>query len=51
MVDGQCYAALRAATQLGIAALALRKDSAATFRSLLAYPRLRDAGYVPVAGK
>ena len=51
VVHGQCYAALRAATQLGIAALALRTDSAATFRSLLAYPRLRDAGYVPVAGK
>ena len=51
VVDGQCYAALRAATQLGVPALALRTDSAATFRSLLAYPRLRDAGYVPVAGK
>ncbi|CAD6226236.1 unnamed protein product [Miscanthus lutarioriparius] len=43
VVDGQCYSALRAAHQLGVPALALRTDSAATFRSMLAYPRLRDA--------
>lgn len=48
MVDGQCYSALRAAHRLGVPALALRTDSAATFRSMLAYPRLRDAGFVPV---
>ncbi|XP_062190521.1 DIMBOA UDP-glucosyltransferase BX8-like [Phragmites australis] len=48
VVDGQCYAALVAASQLGVPALALRTDSAATFRSMLAYPRLRDAGFVPI---
>ncbi|KAL6897408.1 hypothetical protein ACP4OV_007104 [Aristida adscensionis] len=48
VVDGQWYAALRAAAQLGVPALALRTDSAATFRTMLAYPRLRDAGYVPI---
>nr|CAB3452456.1 unnamed protein product [Digitaria exilis] len=51
VVDGQCYAALRAASDLGLPALALRADSAATFLTLLAYPRLRDAGFVPVRGK
>jgi UDP-glucosyltransferase BX8 len=51
VVDGQCYAALRAAAQLGVPTLALRTDSAATFRCMLAYPRLREAGYVPVKGK
>ncbi|KAL6638997.1 hypothetical protein ACP70R_022727 [Stipagrostis hirtigluma subsp. patula] len=48
VVDGQCYAALGAAGELGVPALALRTDSAATFRSMLAYPRLRDAGYLPI---
>lgn len=51
VVDGQCYAALRAAGQLGVPALALRTDSAATFGCLLAYPRLVTAGYVPIKGK
>lgn len=51
VVDGQCYAALGAARGLGVPALALRTDSAATFRSMLGYPRLRDAGYVPIKGK
>ncbi|KAL6594982.1 hypothetical protein ACP70R_048085 [Stipagrostis hirtigluma subsp. patula] len=51
VVDGQCYAALGAAGELGVPALALRTDSAATFWNLLAYPRLRDAGYVPIDGK
>ena len=51
VVDGQCYSALRAAHRLGVPALALRTDSAATFRSMLAYPRLRDAGFVHVKGK
>ena len=35
MVDGQCYSALRAAHRLGVPALPLRTDSAATFRSML----------------
>lgn len=48
VVDGQCYSALRAAHRLGVPALVLRTDSAATFSSMLAYPRLRDAGFVPV---
>jgi ribonuclease HI len=51
VVDGQCYSALRASHQLGVPALALRTDSAATFRSMLAYPRQRDVGFVPVKGK
>lgn len=51
VVDGQCYSALRAAHRLGVPALPLRTDSAATFRSMLAYPRLRDAGFIPVKGK
>jgi UDP-glucosyltransferase BX8/BX9 len=51
VVDGQCYSALRAAHRLGVPALVLRTDSAATFSSMLAYPRLRDAGFVPVKGK
>ncbi|KAF0900075.1 hypothetical protein E2562_026811 [Oryza meyeriana var. granulata] len=51
VVDGQWYAALGAAALVGVPALALRTDSAATFRSMLAYPRLRDAGYIPIQGK
>uniref|UniRef100_M8BV13 Uncharacterized protein n=1 Tax=Aegilops tauschii TaxID=37682 RepID=M8BV13_AEGTA len=51
VVDGQWYAALGAAGVLGVPVLALRTDSAATFGSLLAFPRLRDAGYVPIKGK
>ena len=51
VVDGQCYAAMRAAGELGVPALALRTDSAAAFRNMLAWPRLRDAGYVPIKGK
>ncbi|VAI12598.1 unnamed protein product [Triticum turgidum subsp. durum] len=51
VVDGQWYAALGAASALGVPVLALRTDSAATFGSLLAFPRLRDAGYVPIKGK
>uniref|UniRef100_A0A453JK36 Cytokinin-O-glucosyltransferase 2 n=1 Tax=Aegilops tauschii subsp. strangulata TaxID=200361 RepID=A0A453JK36_AEGTS len=50
VVDGQWYAALGAAGALGVPVLALRTDSAATFGSLLAFPRLRDAGYVPIKG-
>ncbi|TVU39930.1 hypothetical protein EJB05_13374, partial [Eragrostis curvula] len=47
VVDGQCYAALRASAEL-----TLRTDSAATFRSMLAFPRLCDDGYdVPIKGK
>ncbi|TVU39893.1 hypothetical protein EJB05_13337, partial [Eragrostis curvula] len=46
VVDGQCYAALRASAEL-----TLRTDSAATFRSMLAFPRLCDDGYdVPIKG-
>ncbi|GJN25027.1 hypothetical protein PR202_gb12809 [Eleusine coracana subsp. coracana] len=51
VVDGQCYAALRVAAQLGVPALALRTDSAATFRCMLEFQRLRDAGYAPIKGK
>lgn len=51
VVNGQCYSALRAAHWLGVPALPLRTDSAATFRSMLAYPQLRDAGFIPVKGK
>ena len=51
VVDGQCYAAMGAAGELGVPALALRTDSAASFRNMLAWPRLRDAGYVPIKGK
>ncbi|KAL5197649.1 hypothetical protein ABZP36_001161 [Zizania latifolia] len=46
VVDGQFYAALGAAAKAGVPALALRTDSAATFRSMLAFPRLRDAGFI-----
>ncbi|PAN10250.1 hypothetical protein PAHAL_2G081700 [Panicum hallii] len=48
VVDGQCYAAMGAAAQLGVPALALRTDSAAAFRNMLACPRLRDACYIPI---
>lgn len=51
VVDGQWYAVLGAARGLGVPVLALRTDSAATFGSLLAFPRLRDVGYVPIKGK
>ncbi|CAN6203491.1 unnamed protein product [Urochloa humidicola] len=45
VVDGQCYSAMRAAGELGVPVLALRTDNAAALRSMLAIPRLRDAGY------
>uniref|UniRef100_A0A0E0E9H6 UDP-glycosyltransferases domain-containing protein n=1 Tax=Oryza meridionalis TaxID=40149 RepID=A0A0E0E9H6_9ORYZ len=51
VVDGQWYAALGAAARLGVPTLALRTDSAATFRSMLAFPRLRDLGFIPIQGK
>jgi hypothetical protein len=51
VVDGQCYAALGVASQLGVPVHALRTDSAAALRNMLAYPRLRDAGYLPIKGK
>ncbi|CAD6220530.1 unnamed protein product [Miscanthus lutarioriparius] len=51
VVDGQCYAALGAAGRFGVPVLALRTDSAAALRNMLAYPRLRDAGYLPIKGK
>ncbi|KAL6638982.1 hypothetical protein ACP70R_022712 [Stipagrostis hirtigluma subsp. patula] len=51
VVDGQWYAMLAAARRVGVPALALRSDSAATLLSMLATPRLRAAGYVPVEGK
>ncbi|TKW31298.1 hypothetical protein SEVIR_2G096500v4 [Setaria viridis] len=47
VVDGQCYAAMDAAGELGVPVLALRTDSAAALRNMLAIPRLRDAGYLP----
>jgi hypothetical protein len=47
VVDGQCYSAVDAAAQIDVPVLALRTDSAATFRTMLAFPRLRDAGYLP----
>jgi hypothetical protein len=50
VVDGQWYTALGAASGLGVPVLALRTDSAATFRSMLALPLLRDAGYIPIKG-
>jgi hypothetical protein len=50
VVDGQWYAALGAASGLGVPVLALRTDSAAMFRSMLAFPRLCAAGYIPVKG-
>ncbi|KQK20282.1 DIMBOA UDP-glucosyltransferase BX8 [Brachypodium distachyon] len=48
VVDGQWYAALGAASGLGVPVLALRTDSAATFRTVLAFPRLRASGYIPI---
>ncbi|CAN6180400.1 unnamed protein product [Urochloa humidicola] len=45
VVDGQCYAAMRAAGELRVPVLALRTDSAAALRNMLAILRLRDAGY------
>jgi hypothetical protein len=50
VVDGQWYTALGAASGLGEPVLALRTDSAATFRSMLALPLLRDVGYIPIKG-
>ncbi|TVU39879.1 hypothetical protein EJB05_13323, partial [Eragrostis curvula] len=51
VVDGQWYAMLGAAKRTGVPALAMRADGAATFLSMLATPRLRAAGYLPVKGK
>jgi UDP-N-acetylglucosamine:LPS N-acetylglucosamine transferase len=51
VVDGQCYAAMDAASRLGVPVLALRTDSAASLRNMLAMPRLRDAGYLSFKGK
>uniref|UniRef100_A0A0D9WX90 Glycosyltransferase n=1 Tax=Leersia perrieri TaxID=77586 RepID=A0A0D9WX90_9ORYZ len=45
IVDGEWYAALGAAAKVGVPALALMTESAATSRNILAFPRLRDAGY------
>uniref|UniRef100_A0A0E0LIV7 Glycosyltransferase n=1 Tax=Oryza punctata TaxID=4537 RepID=A0A0E0LIV7_ORYPU len=51
VVDGQWYAALAAAAEVGVAALALRTDSAATLHCMLSYSRLRSSGYLPMEGK
>lgn len=51
VVDGQWYAMLGAAKRAGVPALAMRADGAATFLSMLATPRLRAEGYLPVKGK
>ncbi|XP_062186574.1 DIMBOA UDP-glucosyltransferase BX8-like [Phragmites australis] len=48
VVDGQWYAMLGAARRAGVPALVLRADSAATFLSMLATPRLCAAGYFPI---
>jgi hypothetical protein len=50
VVDGQWYKMLGAATRVAVPALALRSDSAATFLSMLATPRLVADGYLPVKG-
>ncbi|XP_040381811.1 DIMBOA UDP-glucosyltransferase BX8-like [Oryza brachyantha] len=51
VVDGQWYAAITAAAEVGVAALALRTDSAATLHCMLSYSRLCSAGYLPIKGK
>ncbi|KAK3126736.1 hypothetical protein QOZ80_7AG0561560 [Eleusine coracana subsp. coracana] len=51
VVDGQWYAMLGAAKRAGVPALAMRADGAATFLSMLATPRLRVDGYLPVKGE
>ncbi|KAK3124857.1 hypothetical protein QOZ80_7BG0594830 [Eleusine coracana subsp. coracana] len=51
VVDGQWYAMLGAAKRAGVPALAMRADGAATFLSMLATPRLRADGYVPIEGE
>ncbi|KAF0909006.1 hypothetical protein E2562_030546 [Oryza meyeriana var. granulata] len=48
VVDGQWYAALTAAAEVGVAALALRTDSAATLHCMLSYSCLFSAGYLPI---
>ncbi|KAF0908931.1 hypothetical protein E2562_030227 [Oryza meyeriana var. granulata] len=48
VVDGQWYAALTAATEVGVAALALLIDSAATLHCMLSYSRLLSSGYLPI---
>nr|CAB3456164.1 unnamed protein product [Digitaria exilis] len=49
--DDDVAATPRAAAELGVPVLALRTDSAAAFRNMLAIPRLRDAGFIPIKGK
>jgi hypothetical protein len=53
VVDGQWYwyAALTAAAEVGVAALALRTDNAAALHCMLSYSRLRYSGYLPIKGK
>uniref|UniRef100_A0A0E0E9I7 Glycosyltransferase n=1 Tax=Oryza meridionalis TaxID=40149 RepID=A0A0E0E9I7_9ORYZ len=52
VVDGQWYwyAALTAAAEVGVAALALRTDNAAALHCMLSYSRLRYSGYLPIKG-
>uniref|UniRef100_I1Q9D5 UDP-glycosyltransferases domain-containing protein n=1 Tax=Oryza glaberrima TaxID=4538 RepID=I1Q9D5_ORYGL len=45
------YAALTAAAEVGVAALALRTDNAAALHCMLSYSRLRYSGYLPIKGK
>uniref|UniRef100_A0A0D9WX88 Glycosyltransferase n=1 Tax=Leersia perrieri TaxID=77586 RepID=A0A0D9WX88_9ORYZ len=48
VVDGQWYAAITAAAEVGVPALALRTDSAATLHCMLSYSRLCSDGYLPI---
>ncbi|NP_001384453.1 DIMBOA UDP-glucosyltransferase BX8 [Zea mays] len=48
VVDGQWYKMLGAATRVAVPALVLRADGAATLLSMLATPRLRADGYLPI---
>lgn len=50
VVDGQWYKMLGAARRVSVPALAMRADGAATFLSMLATPRLRADGYLPIKG-
>lgn len=50
VVDGQWYKMLGAATRVAVPALVLRADGAATLLSMLATPRLRADGYLPIKG-